>query len=338
MHSTALADRPAGHLGGRPERSELVLLTEPVVFNSAKWRRDLIARTLGQFLPRSRRPPIPERFGGHYGVTRSVLVGLRKLDITYLYNPPLDDLKADVAVVLASPQAVEQAVGWKARGGCRKLYAGPNIAVLPDGDGEILRSPLIDRVIVPSDWVRESYVAEAPELADKIVIHTVGIDEAYWSPQIPRSSRRDVLIYDKMMRPLADDVARSLDEVGLASKVIRYGAYAPQEYRHALDHAFVCIVLSESESQGIALAEAWAMDVPTLVLHRERRLINGRNLRISTAPYLSPSTGRFWTGLEELPALLRSFDATAFSPRAWVLENMTDRLAAESLLRIVSSR
>jgi hypothetical protein len=273
--------------------------------------------------------------GGHYGVTRSILGGLSKSGVRYLYNPDLRCTTADVAIVLSLPQTVRRALQWKANGGCKAVFAGPNIAVLPSADGEVLRSPQLDRIIVPSDWVRAVYAAEAPDIRDKIVVHAVGVDEKYWSPQPDRSRRKNVLVYDKNMPALAEEVARALNGWAIPHEVVRYGAYTMRQYRRALDRAFACVALSESESQGIAWAEAWAMDVPTFVLHRERRLIEGRDLHVSTAPYLGTQTGRFWSRVDELNALLTSFDADDYAPRAWVLEHMTDVAAARSLLDIV---
>jgi hypothetical protein len=318
--------------------SPLVLLTEAPSWTPVQSARRRAIRALEWLIPRDLRPPLPEPLGGHYAVTRSVVAGLRKLDVAYLYNPPLDGLKADVAIVLSSPQVVAQALEWKRKGGCRRLLAGPNIAVMPVAEGDVLRSPSLDGIIVPSEWVGALYAEVAPDIGGRILVHAAGVDEEYWSPRVARAARRDVLVYDKMMPAFADEVARSIEAWGFSCDVIRYGAYAPQQFRRALDRARVCVALTESESQGIALAEAWAMDVPTLVLHRDRRVINGRDMRVSTAPYLGPQTGRFWSSVEELRALLAAADAHELEPRAWVLAHMTDRIAAKALLQAAAGR
>lgn len=313
-----------------------MVLTEPAAWSAAQRRRRGAIRAIGPFLPRAVRPPVPERAGGHYAVTRSVLAGLRRLKVPHLYNPNLDGLQVEAAVVLSSPSAVERAIAWKAAGGCKLLLAGPNIAVLPSDDGAVLRSASVDRVIVPSKWVGAVYAKEAPEIGKRIMVHAAGVDETYWSPWSIRSRRKTALIYNKGMPEFADRIAQSMEQWRIPCQIVNYGAYALQQYRRALDNASACVFLSESESQGIALAEAWAMDVPTLVLHRDERVINGRNMRVSTAPYLGSLTGRFWSTLEELRTLLTEIDQGDYAPREWVLENMTDRISAQQLLNIMS--
>ena len=53
----------------------------------------------------------------------------------------------------------------------------------------------------------------------------------------------------------------------------------------------LAVFLSSSESQGIALAEAWSMNVPTFVWNPKPKELNGRYFpSVDSAPYLTPET------------------------------------------------
>jgi hypothetical protein len=119
---------------------------------------------------------------------------------------------------------------------------------------------------------------------------------------------------------------------------IIYGCYNSGQYKQALMQSTFAVFLSQSESQGIALAEAWAMDVPTLVWNPRELTYNGRRYStVSACPYLSDATGAEWVALDELAQLVKSFPRheAGFEPRSWVLNNMTDTVAAANLLHIV---
>ncbi len=115
--------------------------------------------------------------------------------------------------------------------------------------------------------------------------------------------------------------------------------FEPAEYRDRLDRAALGVFLSTFETQGIALAEAWSMNVPTLVWdpRGDAEWLGRRFRSASSAPYLTPATGVAFGDIADLkPALdlaLRSLDS--FQPRDWVLENMTDAVCSKRLYELI---
>jgi hypothetical protein len=83
------------------------------------------------------------------------------------------------------------------------------------------------------------------------------------------------------------------------------------------------------------------MDVPTLVWDPQGEAQwRGRCFQSrSSAPYLTPATGRTWRAIAELEPALRGAlaDASAFRPRDWVLAHMTDAICAAALYDIIRS-
>ena len=95
------------------------------------------------------------------------------------------------------------------------------------------------------------------------------------------------------------------------------------------------IVLGGTESQGIAFAEAWSMNVPTFIhCVGSWKSPSGFSYDAEAAPYLSSETGAYFSDIPELLALLMAINAAElkYSPRAWVLNHMTDRVCAQALI------
>ncbi|WP_269931780.1 hypothetical protein [Aminobacter sp. HY435] len=270
------------------------------------------------------------KYGGHSAVTRSLVDGLNSLpSVKWLYPRNYGNQTAKIFHAVSGHVSVRVGIQAKRQGLCQRLIVGPNIVVRAFEQDSLLASPEIDVVLVPSEWVKCMYEADEPRLRGKIEVWPAGVDVSQWSPS--GSLRSKVLIYDKREPELSARIAEVILASGNDYEIIRYGAYSAEQYRSALDRAKVCIVVGGSESQGIALAEAWAMNVPTLV----RRVDYNEEVEsaCSAAPYLSYATGAFWSGEEELLQLLQ-VSPEQYSPRDWVLANCTDRHAAISLLRI----
>ena len=101
----------------------------------------------------------------------------------------------------------------------------------------------IDIIPVPSQWVADLWIHEAPELADKIRVWPAGV-------QISTPSTRDGLpiIYNKLRNP--ELVVQVQETIGVCH-VFTYGAFKQQDYLKALADAPYLIYLAQSESQGL---------------------------------------------------------------------------------------
>lgn len=270
------------------------------------------------------------KYGGHPGVTRSLIEGLKQLaGIDWLYARRFGKLRAKTVHAVADARAVRTGIAAKRSGLCDRLIVGPNIVVRAFEEDAVLASPEIDMVLVPSQWVQDAYEADEPRLVGKIAIWPAGVDAAHWAPSGSRRSK--VLVYEKRQPKAAAEAADVIRSAGFEPVTIRYGNYQPEEFKRALDEAIACVVVGQSESQGLALAEAWSMDVPTFV--RRFDVIPDEGTACSAAPYLTDATGDFWSTADELLELLAA-GANSYHPREWLLANGTDRHAAEALLRI----
>ncbi|MBP0598383.1 hypothetical protein J8I26_09730 [Herbaspirillum sp. LeCh32-8] len=321
----------------------LTVLTEPTPFFNAggPWRnlnRALPGRARA-WLTRAWRRPV----GGHAAVTRSLLDGLRSLAAPHNYNPPLASRIAAHCVVLSNAEALRQAIQLKRSGRIRRLLAGPNLFTLPTEMDGLLTSPEVDVCLVPSAWVKELYLSMAPALAGRIEVWAAGVDTSVWSaPARPTEDRRQpsVLLYAKSAMSESELAALSAGLSRQGARVTRldYGRYDAAQFRQALASADLCVFVSASESQGIALQEAWSCNKPTWVFDpRSWTDPHGQHHPASSAPYLTPDCGHTFSDAPALEMLLDNWKngSLQYRPRAWVEQHMTDTISATRLLHIL---
>ena len=223
------------------------------------------------------------------------------------------------------------------------IVAGPVNALFADESDAILQAPEIDLVIVPSEWTIDFY-RDVPALVGKSRVCPCGVDAEIWKPA-GRAKEDCAVVYwksgDERFCEAVEAIVRKcgLEPLRFRSKHGEHGIFEPAAYREALDRAVVGVFLSTFETQGIALAEAWSMDVPTVVWDPQGEgEWRGRTFRSkSSAPYLTPLTGVTFRTIDDLePALNRALAGRQdFQPRAWVLEHMTDAVCSEMLYRLI---
>ncbi len=262
------------------------------------------------------------KYAGPNAVEDSLIRGLKELDIDFKRNvrPVVDD----TVIVLSGVKALREAITLKEAGVIKKLVAGPNVVTFPLDANRVFMHPAIDTVLVPAQWVKDFWLQEAPALAEKIAIFPSGVALSKVSTRAGTP-----VIYDKMGdKELLEDV---LDIVG-ECRVFQYGSFVRKDYLLALETAPYLIYLSQSESQGLALQEAWIRDVPTFV--NKSTTWQSRNYRFSAekinAPYLTDDFGAFLSDTAELKSHIAK--AGTYSPRQRCIETLSDKVSVQTLL------
>lgn len=276
------------------------------------------------------------KYGGHFAVTRSLVEGLFLLNVEFNYNPKNSaDINKNV-IVLSDITILKRAIKLKRKGKINKLFAGPNIAVLPSDYRKVMTAKEIDRVIVHSKWVQDAFEQDTPELLNRCIIWPAGVNPNHYKP-LPTAKRDDlILIYQKF---LDDEAIKPYENIirerGYHTVILKYGSYCSDDYLKALQSCKAAVFITQTtETQGIALIEAWSVDIPTFVLE-----VNTWNYRDyprypgSSSPYLSSDAGIFFSNIYDFKTKFDLFleGKLSFSPRKWILNNMTDKICAEKL-------
>jgi hypothetical protein len=278
---------------------------------------------------------------GHQAVNGSILRGLTSLGIHYNFNPTSCDEIGDVVYVPANIEALRIAIDLKLQGRVKILLAGPNLVVRPVEYDGIVTHPAIDLCIVPSQWCKNFYEEDAPSLRGRIAIWPAGVDTSFWQPNQQNPLSKHVLIYQKASDELLYQGVENLLQVyGWLPYRLDYGSYDYTIYRKLLDITQFAIFLSRSESQGIALAECWSMNIPTFVWNAQEPLViqGKRAWPVSSAPYLTANVGALWKDLTELEMILNNIEQelVLYKPRAWVLKNMCDQVTAQKIIDLIN--
>ena len=328
------------HLANKPK---VTILTDPIA--SGRWWLPqtirVIARTLRNYFQTPEKNP-RSKYRGHPAVTRSLVEGLKKKGLSFNYNPTSMGELADIVVVLAGVRTLRQAIEFKKKGIIKTLSAGPNVVIFSTDAESIIATPEVDIVTLNSDWTVDRYIEDSPSLKGRCWAWPAGVDTDYWAPNA--SLKRDrVLVLDK--RLVQDDPDRVKPYVEYlrgqgwpVDVLVRCGVqgYTRDEYRDLLHKSCLMVGFTVgSESQGIAWAEAWAADVPTLILRQTENICRGRKYHCSTAPFLQPENGLFFDDPENFKTVFASWESNhqQFSARAWTLANMSDEVCAEKIYR-----
>lgn len=281
--------------------------------------------------------PVGGSFRGEHGeVANSARRGLKKIRCDFTNNPDdLNEVKENV-VVLCDERAGMQAYKWKNDHKIKTLLVGPTFHL--STENYFISWPLVNCYLSPSEWPALNLYRVRPSLTDRVQIWYAGIDEQYWKPTVRFKDKQSkkVLLYCKTNSEISEQAKRCLKEFGYIPEEIVWGKYKHDGYKKMLEECKFAVFVSRSETQGIALAEAWAMDVPVLAWNPQTSFDwdNIIWMPVSSCPYMNPMVGLDWQEIDQFRSILRNFEkpAESFQPRRWVLLNMTDKTSVERLM------
>ncbi len=277
---------------------------------------------------------------GHPAVNSSILRGLAALGVNHNFNPRTLAEIGDAVFVPAGQVALQTAISLKQQGKIRVLLTGPNVVARMTELNSIVAHPAVDRFVANCEWTKIFCEGSEPKLHNRVVIWPAGVDCKYWKPTGNTSMSKQVLVYKKNVDEyFCQEVEHTLRRYGWQPMRITYGEYGTDGFKNMLNQARFAVFLSRSESQGIALAECWSCNVPTLVWDIQQPLsyLEYSIWPVSAAPYLTNATGQFWQNVTEFEGLLQNIDTilAQTQPRDWVLHNMSDEVCAQKLIDII---
>ncbi|MES2353803.1 MAG: hypothetical protein V4568_05225 [Pseudomonadota bacterium] len=278
--------------------------------------------------------------GGQIKVFQNLVKGLDKIGYSYVVNRRLDaceklwihdDVRALPLIKKLPPEI--------------KVVVGPNLYVMPRDMPKRLdlrRATYLH----PCAWAADIWKAHGFDLCP-LRSWPVGIDTDMFSP-VPHEDRKQVLIYHKHRDPAELEKLKSIvNALGMKHEVIVYGAYKQEDYLRALGQSKYVIWHGRHESQGIALQEALARDIPILlwdVATFEQFWVGGggcylfteseKRFPVTAAPYFDSSCGIKIGSIDEMVSAIGRMENewSTFKPRDFVVKNLSLEKQARELL------
>jgi hypothetical protein len=272
-----------------------------------------------------------KKYSGPDAVLDSLIRGLTELNIPFEINPLKP--KYSTIHVLSGVEELKDAIKHKKIN--QTLIAGPTIVTTPDDQDKILLDNKIDIILTPSKWVTDLYVSLFPELNKKILSWPAGVE----IPSENYKKNGDILLFKKnISNEVFEKVKKVLDEQKVHYSIFEYGKFSHKDYIEKLKSISYMIYLQKSESQGIALQEAWAYNVPTLVYQNTTwtyKTHTWNDLSLS-APYLTSQSGLFFS-LETFKDIMLKLKTYTFEPKEYCLNKLSDLQSAKILVNIIKN-
>lgn len=270
-------------------------------------------------------------------VTESLIKGLKILEYSYKLNPKLSEIKEnDIVYVNESVDTLKEVVELKNRGLNFKLITGPAIVVEPSEENCIIENDNIDIYLAASQWPIDWWNSLTEKLKNKMLIWPAGVDD---NGESDKTDKRVLIYYKSCPKELFNYILKYFKENDISYKILKYGYYNHKKYINLLKHFELAIFLSNSESQGIAIHEAWMADIKTLVYNRG--FMNYKNFKWQdnhiSAPYMTDNCGIFFKGIEDFIEKYDEIKNNNFNPRNYSLNNFTHEKIAKIFLNIINN-
>jgi hypothetical protein len=164
----------------------------------------------------------------------------------------------------------------------------------------------------------------------------------------PRNVQKDLdcIVYIKHRNPnFVEEAMKIIAKTGISFQPIYYASYQEYYYMSLLDRAKFMICLDANESQGFALEEAMACDVPLLVcdvksMYEEyygdiqpHAQWKPKQLLATSVPYWSDECGVRIFDLEDLPMAIETMKTKEFHPRPYIVKTLSAGVCMDRILK-----
>jgi len=210
-----------------------------------------------------------------------------------------------------------------------KLLVGPQVWPFAP---EFQQLTEYGKIITPSQWVADLYTNFFH------VKGTLNWPVAIYAPEIEEKEPEiDFLIYFKNRpRNHLMVVLNHLQERGLTFTLLEYGNYSQEQFKLALSSVRFCVIIDNTESQGVATQEMMAANKPLFVLDQPVWDHMGQEYAVpaTSVPYWSNECGEKITRPEEIEDVFDRFYSNLdnYTPKDFVDRELSPQKTVQILL------
>jgi hypothetical protein len=290
------------------------------------------------------------RPGGVMMIALELMRGLDKINIKYRFN----DFKyaekhpEELVCIIGKPQLLLNR-RWE-----NPILFGAGVFSHPIDCPDLFdRYPNVQKILVAGEWMRRMF---EPYYKSHVMAWPVGIDTDKWNSSINSATPGiDFLIYEKILwnRPQHEEnliagIKRHLSNQGFTYAVIKYGSYDHQTLLKTLAQSKAAIFLCEHETQGLAYQQILSTDTPVFAWDQngfwEDPAYYPEKVKfgpVSSVSYWDEKCGmKFKNGSEfeeKLAEFVQKKNENLFSPREFIMNNLTLEICAQKYVDIVQS-
>lgn len=281
---------------------------------------------------------------GQTKVFRNLIRGLDKIKYPYVLNKKHD--YCDKLWIYNDWRAIEYLENLDTKK--TKVLFGPDYSFWKMLKGSKSQHKLVRDCVAlfPSVWSRDMLVEHGFNYCS-MDVWPAGIDTEKFKPSNDKKDR--VLIYFKQRFDFELSlVIEVLKKRSIKYSIIIYGNYKEIDYQNELKYTKYIVWVGRQESQGIALEEALAVDIPILVwdvsclghwdpsTKNEEESIPFEWLSFSgakVAPYFNDTCGKIINYSKDISAGIDFMEdnLNEFKPRSYILSNLTLEKQARAL-------
>lgn len=224
-----------------------------------------------------------------------------------------------------------------------KFIFGPHFSVFPEQHQIDIISGNNAIYVQPSKWVMDVWMSNPICNRIRVDVLPFGVDTVKFSPSKSIVERNEVFIYYKTRHPNEFNLLYSfLKNKNLNPRIFSYdNKYPEQDFINYSQQTKFAIWLGRHESQGFALEETLACDIPLLVwnstsMNQEYNL-NYPDIPATTIPYWDDRCGEYFTDIQELPDVYNKFISKLndYKPREFILEKLSMEKCEKIFIDIV---
>lgn len=230
----------------------------------------------------------------------------------------------------------------------QKFIFGPQFSTFPNQSQlKSLQSDIQKNSIYiqPSEWVVQLWKNMGVEQFLPIKSFAFPVNTEKFKPNLT-NIRVNIMIYYKHRHP--DELNQIIDFLNKQqitnSRVFNYNKrYNEEDYLSYLKTCSYGILLDAHESQGFAVEEALACDVPLLVWNAQTMNQEYGSqyspIPCSSIPYWDDRCGEVFYNIANLPDTFQTFQdklkTNQYSPRQYILDNLSTKKCAERLMELI---
>ena len=218
----------------------------------------------------------------------------------------------------------------------KNVLFGPNNWETPvDGDWPSVIQHF-NHFITPSEWTRNVHMSYDVMFEKNMYVWPAGIDTERWSPLDIKPDIDCFIYFKNRERSELEKLIQIVSSLGLSCGVLGYGGYTEENLYEAAQRSRFCLVLDNTESQGIAYMEILSTGTPCLIFDKDTWTPRDQDkiFHSTSAPYFNELCGMKAKDISKENVETFMHNLNTYDSRSYIMNNHTIEKSTSRYLEI----